>query len=1172
MENKSSIGGIMRTGSCMGEPQANALQCLKSRELTVFVDLINGTDVETAHGAPLPPDHWINSPLPEEADQTLLMIALEQVLHDFVEVLLKAGADASLMNSELGRAPIHVAVLHGNLDGLRMLLKDPRNQANVNATASAKGGQTALHMAVDANHQEMVELLIKQPNVDVNVKDKKGGKTPLYLAVKAGSRALAEILVGAGADFKLSCFGKQIYPDLMREKLPGFDPTGIPRKIAPLAHQMSQGTFERMADIIDNAHVQDYMPQSDIDEFKSLLLQTDAHTLNNKHSNGYTLLQKASHNGLSDLVVALLEDEGCNPNGVTENAPIPPQLMAATQGHASVLQVFVDHKADFGVRAEESSETVLHCILKAGDRDDPKFMACLKVIFDSEPVMEDIQHIINKRDELGNTALHYATQKWPQSISRALLENGANIGMKNHWNETPIEKIQPDTLEAFLNEYCIEAKGDVNHENFELTFNYSFLAPPKEDLPFANQDGQDDPESQKLSSGSDFKVALPETQSLWYMGQSKEHRHLLKHPVVTSFLYLKWQRIRRFFNRNVRFYLLFVFVLTWYIFDQFGGESIRYKDSNQIPFWYGLFVLFSLMVLLLIIRDWAMDLKDIMRSERVKRKNPSEEDPLSSGKLCFMIVFSNWIEVLLIGFLGVILFTGQTYLWLALLILTVILTLREFFQATVSLKSYLLSPENWLEMSIIVLIALILGLERSEFNTDLKRHLSAIVIVLSWAELITLVGKHPKLTTYNVYVTMFYKVMGTFFFFLCWYMFFIIAFGLGFYIMLHKDGANYTSGPDDYVFFNQPWLALVKTSTMFVGELEFSDIPVDLESSLAPLSYLFFLSFVFLIVVVLMNLLNGLAVSDTGVIQEKAEIVSYISQVATISYTESVLLGDPFNFLSNWPRLKLLLNIPSCSLCKQLYRNKWIQRMFHKMTGATGILLFYKFLPTKRLTLTPNGRKSDCNCLEVELMDESIIASAKNIVLKKNVPRNLEQRVTPPKSLEELLSDFTKLKITSEVQVDLIIQRHPWARRFQAYLTESGLSDEMSVLKFLIMTQPFVPNHQNNNGLHQTRKKHDTRDKKVSRSKRELFQSVLELFFSEEAREPLYLANTAIFERLSEMAERIKSTQGVSNQDIDLLLKAREDFNVKQNGLEPKFKKMLKSTHPSTMACLLSIL
>ena len=49
---------------------------------------------------------------------------------------------------------------------------------------------------------------------------------------------------------------------------------------------------------------------------------------------------------------------------------------------------------------------------------------------------------------------------------------------------------------------------------------------------------------------------------------------------------------------------------------------------------------------------------------------------------------------------------------------------------------------------------------------------------------------------------------------------------------------------------------------MFVGELEFSDIPIDRTSSLMPLSYIYFLAFVLLIVVVLMNLLQGLAVSD----------------------------------------------------------------------------------------------------------------------------------------------------------------------------------------------------------------------------------------------------------------------------------------------------------------------
>ena len=53
-------------------------------------------------------------------------------------------------------------------------------------------------------------------------------------------------------------------------------------------------------------------------------------------------------------------------------------------------------------------------------------------------------------------------------------------------------------------------------------------------------------------------------------------------------------------------------------------------------------------------------------------------------------------------------------------------------------------------------------------------------------ELITFIAKHPRLTRYNVYVTMFFHVLKTFAYFLLWYVFYIFAFSMGFYIMLHK--------------------------------------------------------------------------------------------------------------------------------------------------------------------------------------------------------------------------------------------------------------------------------------------------------------------------------------------------------------------------------------------------
>eukprot|EP00092_Neocalanus_flemingeri_P107521 GFUD01138001.1.p1 GENE.GFUD01138001.1~~GFUD01138001.1.p1 ORF type:complete len:221 (+),score=59.42 GFUD01138001.1:47-664(+) len=102
-------------------------------------------------------------------------------------------------------------------------------------------------------------------------------------------------------------------------------------------------------------------------------------------------------------------------------------------------------------------------------------------------------------------------------------------------------------MESFLDEFCLQSKNDVNHEEFEVTFKYNFLAPPIEILPSEVQGPySDEEETEKISEKhARKKFALPETESLWYMGQSKEHRYLLRHPVITSFLWCKWTRIRR---------------------------------------------------------------------------------------------------------------------------------------------------------------------------------------------------------------------------------------------------------------------------------------------------------------------------------------------------------------------------------------------------------------------------------------------------------------------------------------------------------------------------------------------------------------------------------------------------------------------------------------------------
>ncbi|XP_040568559.1 transient receptor potential cation channel protein painless [Lepeophtheirus salmonis] len=660
-----------------------------------------------------------------------------------------------------------------------------------------------------------------------------------------------------------------------------------------------------------------------------------------------------------------------------------PTILAASRGHYQVLEsLLYKGKAIIATWTPDSQETLLHVILRKSLRtghasDQSIYEKCLNVLLESEDFCTQLKPVINKKDDLGNTCLHFAAKSWPQKVTLKLLELGANIGIRNHFGEVPLSRIQTKTLEEFLDNYCTQTKKDPDDysDSFEVTFRYDFLAPPVTEEQLQNWDREKQTQLEL--------EALPETDSLWYIARSKTHRHLIKHPVLTSFMWLKWQKIRRLFNRNLRFYLLFVVLLTWYIFARFGGKSLNIRgdgedfcselrfDESYFGFFYILFALHVLVQIGFVITDWYKDYYN---------------DGFTS------CILGSWLEIFMFLVFAIVLYGSLGLLKWVLVLLLGVMVLREGFQMLSSFKRYLLSVENWMEMFLIGILSVIL-FGNSVVPCKWNRHLAAIALLISWAELITMVGRHPKLARYNIYVTMFYKVLESFFYFLIWFSFFIIAFAFGFYIMLHRDnGDNVNKG--DYEFFDSPWLTLAKTFTMFVGEIEFSDIPVDRSTdeseyiALPVIAYLFLLAFVFFIVVVLMNLLNGLAITDTGIIQARAEIVSNVTRVESVSYAESVLLGDPFDFLSSssangdGPFSWLNRHLPSCALLNALYtKSPTVRSAFQKITGATGILLFFTLLTDKSARFPHVAKGLLGGRVNAEVRD--ILAKSKDITRKK---------------------------------------------------------------------------------------------------------------------------------------------------------------------------------------------
>ena len=79
-------------------------------------------------------------------------------------------------------------------------------------------------------------------------------------------------------------------------------------------------------------------------------------------------------------------------------------------------------------------------------------------------------------------------------------------------------------------------------------------------------------------------------------------------------------------------------------------------------------------------------------------------------------------------------------------------------------------------------------------------------------------------------------------------------------------------------------------------------------------------------------------------IRSEAEINYYVSQVEVISYIESMLLGDPFNFLSNWPTFVWLRRFPSC---------RYVLGLEKSLETLQGNKLEFKFEPADYSSTCP---------------------------------------------------------------------------------------------------------------------------------------------------------------------------------------------------------------------------
>ena len=345
---------------------------------------------------------------------------------------------------------------------------------------------------------------------------------------------------------------------------------------------------------------------------------------------------------------------------------------------------------------------------------------------------------------------------------------------------------------------------------------------------------------------------------------------LLKHPLCETLLFLKWLKVRSFFVFNLIFYALLVILLTTYIMVVFPAFSCYHLNSTSEETIYAPFQFSPSPTPLDHVLPsakpttppgYAPYLLGPEDSHHETHTTFGQSEKVSKRERCGLLYES--------------LFTYLLYtIWSGVSLLAV----KEVFQIINAPRTYL-SWDNVFIWPIIIFTMTITITSYVRHDTeDWEHHLAAVVILLSWVELLFIIGRFP---VFGLYVQMFTHVTRNFGKFLFAYICLINAFSLSFGVLFPNHPPFKTIG-----------LRLLKTMVMMTGEIEYDEWFFDEKTIMYPAtSYIIFSVFLIFVTIILMNLLVGLAVSDIQGLLKSVGLDRLVRQTQLVVHFETFMFS-----------------------------------------------------------------------------------------------------------------------------------------------------------------------------------------------------------------------------------------------------------------------------------------
>jgi transient receptor potential cation channel subfamily A member 1 len=441
------------------------------------------------------------------------------------------------------------------------------------------------------------------------------------------------------------------------------------------------------------------------------------------------------------------------------------------EGRHRILKYYLNQQSlDFDQFASNSMELNISQMELKGTNIDPNTEKCFHVLL-NHPKFDVNQP---NPDEYHRTALHVATTS-SEFATLELLKKGASLTIQDDHGQMAIQAISNSTLKKYLDSCITKFMSYKRSDFYFMEIDYSFLKEEKE-MPLIE-----------------------------YLTEAKDVQPLIEHPVIASFLFLKWFRLNNIFYLNLLLYSMNALTFIIFLMNFYIKQNLR-----------------------------------------------------DSGSYHFLLAYSSFI----------------------------MLSAKEIIQCMSSPKSYIKSSENYLEILLMILMAVALMVP---IETLQRRQSVAAVLVMGFAIEWTLMFSALPMFPVSNYIVMLEKVAINFLKAITCYSIILLAFALSFNTLINKPKGSTGNSTisDSNVTVEESkiksiLLTIFDVVLMLTGE--YGDLSKEVED--LTIGRIFLVVFVLSMSIVMMNLLVGLTVSDTAAIEREAEWYKWWERAKLLSKYE----------------------------------------------------------------------------------------------------------------------------------------------------------------------------------------------------------------------------------------------------------------------------------------------